>query len=225
MFKNMSLGKMLGIFAGFLVVVLVGTVIAMKTTAKSQAQTFGHRVARNERPAQPSQTPAAEATSAQPAFIVDRSANTSAPVAPSAPLATSAFASTGASASTTPASSAEAVTKHLGDLDGQVSNLDTRVSAIEARLAPKAKQASTTGHAGRSGRRAQQEPKEVILAPTPLPGYKTMAIVNDRAWVAAPNGVEDNVVKGDELPRARVKTLVRDAGVVITTTDQVIEAH
>ena len=64
---------------------------------------------------------------------------------------------------------------------------------------------------------------ELAGALTTLDGYKTMAIVSDRAWVRMPDGTEDSATTGDALPRPRVRSVTQDTGVVITSTDERID--
>jgi hypothetical protein len=99
-------------------------------------------------------------------------------------------------------------------------NLDARVAALEG------KRAGGTGVHKPTPRRVITESKTKPTEPkviTELKGYKSMAVVSNRAWIATPDGNEASVIAGDAIPNARVRSINADSGVVITTTDQRIE--
>lgn len=254
MFKNMSFGKMLGLFAGFLVLMIVVAVVIVKMNQKG-ANTPGKQVVTKTYKQRDQQAGATAPTASEPVAAQSGAAGTGEQQATFQPVPQNGAAVTGqavagqgvamaqgvGSAATAaagnqmmglPAPQQGAVTnvpvdlgQRLTNIDNSLTNLDARVTALEGKRAG----TSTTARKPSTHRTTQAaakkpapvEDKEKSLSD--MPGYKSMAVVSNRAWVAAPDGNEDSVTKGELLPRARVRSMNVETGVVVTTTDQRID--
>ena len=215
--QNMSMKKLLLIFGGFmLAIVLVTAVIASQTMKKSGAP---HPVQRHTQTSFNQAEPASSPISIDPSFGT---------VNPAPPVAlTAASAPRLAAVDAAPAASAAAANdQHLNRLDGEVSDHETRIAALEAQRTPPARN-SRTGAArhtqSRDGHLLSRDAAQELLHPTQptkvATDYHTLAIVGERAWVSAHDGTTESVVVGDELPRARVKAVQAASGAVITSSD------
>jgi len=192
MFKNLSFKAILGIFAGVLLVLVVGTIVAIKMV-KGQ----GNKPVVTKRFDKPAvQAQAAPAEPAEP-----RPIQAPTPVVQTNPTTDLAQAVTG--------------------LNISVSNLDRRVEALEENVAKSHQHASSAS--GGARRKPQTKPAASTPEPTPMAGYKTLAVVSGRAYVRAPDGSEFSVAKGETIPVIKAKSVVTDTGMVITTSDQRIE--
>jgi hypothetical protein len=208
--KNMSFGKMVGIFAGFLVLMVIVAVVIIKMNQKSgnsapQVVTKTH--AKREQPVEAKNT-------AQPTVPT---------VAEQAMQPATAVTVITAPAVAVPAD----LVQRLSNTDITLSNLEARIAALESlrstptaagvQKAPRRRAAMVVSAAPTS------EIQEKL--PTTLTGYKSLAVVNNRAWVAAPDGFEGSAIKGDALPNVRIRSMSVESGVVVTTNDNRIEPH
>lgn len=223
--KNMSFGKMMAVFGGFVLLLIVCAVVIIKMSAKApdapeittKKYTAPPRAARDE-PRDARQTGSANGP------IANASGTTTTPALPANQML---GMPTAMPAGAQPVVLTD-VKPHLSSLDASVDQLNVRVSALENRqlaaMAPQPRAAAPRQAVPRSKSVVVQS-KPVVVPTTPLPGYKSMAVVGNRAWVSMPNGAEDSVSAGDPVPRARVRALDRETGVVITTADQHIDTH
>ena len=244
MFKNMSFGKMLGLFAGFLVLMIVVGVVIVKMNQKG-ASAPGKQVTTKtykQRDAQAAATasaptdaatlqPGTAPTGEQQAALQPGAAAMGQGAAQGVGVAAVGTAGNQMMGLPTPQQAAVVTNvpvdlgQRLTNIDGSLSNLDARVSALEGKRAGTSNTARkpsthrTTQAAAKKP--APVEDKEKSLSE--LPGYKSMAVVSNRAWVAAPDGNEDSVTKGELVPRVRVRSMNVDTGVVVTTSDQRID--
>lgn len=253
MFKNMSFGKMLGLFAGFLVLMIVVAVVIVKMNQKS-ANTPGKQVVTKTYKQRDQQAGAAAPAASEPVALQPGAAGTGEQQAAFQPVPQNGAAVTGqavagqgvavaqgvGSAATAAAGNqmmglpapqqAAAVTnvpvdlgQRLTNIDNSLSSLDARVTALEGKRAGTSSTARkpSTHRTTQAAAKKPAEDKEKSLSD--MPGYKSMAVVSNRAWVAAPDGNEDSVTKGELVPRARVRSMNVETGVVVTTTDQRID--
>ena len=229
--KNMSFGKMMAIFGGFVVLLIIITVVIIKMTAgrppaaqvtmkkyqpTPQVETPAHQPEQVAEVAPLAAGQPLQAARQQPAadMGIDQTTGTAQPDTKTAPVVLA------------------DVKPHLSSLDASINELQTRVTALENR--PRSETSATTN--APPTRRPNQKPRpastkvvvvrEVPVTPiTPLLGYKSMAVIGNRAWVATPDGQEDSASPGEPLPNLRVRSLNKETGVVITTSDQRIGAH
>ncbi len=248
MFKNMSFGKMMGLFAGFLVLMIVVAVVIVKMNQKS-ANTPGKQVVTKTYKQRDQQAGAAAPAASEPVALQPGAAGTGEQQAAFQPVPQNGAAVAGqgvavaqgvGSAATAAAGNqmmglpapqqAAAVTnvpvdlgQRLTNIDNSLSSLDARVTALEGKRAGTSSTArkTSTPRTTQAAAKKPAEDKEKSLSD--MPGYKSMAVVSNRAWVAAPDGNEDSVTKGELLPRARVRSMNVETGVVVTTTDQRID--
>lgn len=247
MFKNMSFGKMLGLFAGFLVLMIVAAVIIVKMNQKG-ANAPGKQVTTKTYKQRDQQAGATAPTASEPVAAQPGAAGTGEQQATFQPtpqtgqavagqgvamaqgVGSAATAAAGNQMMGLPAPQQGAVTnvpvdlgQRLTNIDNSLSNLDARVTALEGKRAGTSATARkpTTHRTTQAAAKKPAEDKEKSLSD--MPGYKSMAVVSNRAWVAAPDGNEDSVTKGELLPRARVRSMNVETGIVVTTTDQRID--
>ena len=214
--KKLSLPTLLGMFGGFLVLMLVIALVATRT--------------RHQGPAQPLITkvyPSRQVPSlGQPLRAASPAANDPNTVVP--PAGTTA-ASSMEPESAHPAeecnpkgaATEEKMLAHLAALDHTFEETTSRVAAIEAKLVtltpvPRATVKARVPSAAELAR--SQAPHESTLPSAS--GYKTMAVVGDRAWVRTGDGLEDSATPGDALPVPRVRVVHPETGVIITSSDQ-----
>lgn len=197
MSKSMSFPKMLGIFGGFVVLLIVIAVVLIKMNQKSPSVT--------QRPAASKIAKAREAQAAASAPVEQQVVFQPTPAAPPPPQPQPPVAMV---------PTAE-VDRRFDGVETAVTSLDTRVTELE-----NARKASAA-RASASQIKKRVSDKDRNLAE--LPGYKSLAVVGNRAWVATPDGVEDSVTKGDVVPKMRVRTMNVETGVVVTSTDHRID--
>lgn len=220
--KNMSFGKMVGIFAGFLILIVIVAVVILKMNQKNApskqltTKTYKHRDEQQDGAEAPTSAQAAPPI-ASPATTQGATPSTNQMLGLTPPQQPQ------VAATNTPVD----VGQRLANIDASLSSLDARVSALEGnkRATDTAKAPGRKSNSQRTAHVAIKKPasedKEKSLSE--MPGYKSMAVVSNRAWVSAPDGTEDSVTKGEPIPRARVRSMNTENGVVITTTDQRIE--
>lgn len=250
--KNMSFGKMLGLFAGFLVLMIVVAVVIVKMNQKS-ANTPGKQVVTKTYKQRDQQAGAAAPAASEPVALQPGAAGTGEQQAAFQPVpqngaavtgqavagqgvamaqgvGTAATAAAGNQMMGLPTPQQGAVTnvpvdlgQRLTNIDNSLSSLDARVTALEGKRAGTSSTArkASTHRTTQAAAKKPAEDKEKSLSD--MPGYKSMAVVSNRAWVAAPDGNEDSVTKGELVPRARVRSMNVETGVVVTTTDQRID--
>jgi hypothetical protein len=221
--KNLSFPKLLGIFGGFLLIILVIAAIAVSAGRHGGAQPLTTKVYHHD-PATAAPTPEAVPPAVAPIGPPSR------PTSPMVAAARTEVADelTPATASIAPPSVPAAscapeadVTPRLSTLDGRLDALTVRVGALEAAETAALQRSRTTRAAPLRNAPSARSVRPKAL--TTLDGYKTMAIVSDRAWVRMPDGTEDSATTGDALPRPRVRSVTQDTGVVITSTDERID--
>jgi hypothetical protein len=230
--KNMSFGKLMGIFGAFFLVILIGAVLAMKMSAKKGAASV---VTKTYAPAETQSAPAAPAPE-QPA--------TQAPA--QAALQGSPAAAAGATLPV-PAQAAPLGTQALydspapQDMGQRLASIDSQLASIQSRLAAVEGKRSASGNANtgtpssaslptrpaKRVRRAQPS-KAVDFAQVNEPRgaaksseVKALAVVGNRAWVRGSDGLEESVTTGDAMPmpRPRVRSVDASNGVVIMSSD------
>ncbi|WP_298601388.1 hypothetical protein [uncultured Zoogloea sp.] len=239
---------MMGLFAGFLVLMIVVAVVIVKMNQKS-ANTPGKQVVTKTYKQRDQQAGAAAPAASEPVALQPGAAGTGEQQAAFQPVPQNGAAVAGqgvavaqgvGSAATAAAGNqmmglpapqqAAAVTnvpvdlgQRLTNIDNSLSSLDARVTALEGKRAGTSSTArkTSTPRTTQAAAKKPAEDKEKSLSD--MPGYKSMAVVSNRAWVAAPDGNEDSVTKGELLPRARVRSMNVETGVVVTTTDQRID--
>jgi hypothetical protein len=236
--KNLTFGKMMGLFAGFIVLMIVVGLVVAKMSQKGVSQQVQSKVYHHNKPQQVADAASkAQAASQAPASAPQQAAFQ--PIAIDTPAAGPAGLSTTQApqpapiapiqqmpVQTAPQMASVDVSQHLANIDTSVSGLDSRVSALESgrgvTSATGAGRKVATHHKAKNATRAPAalQTTASVKPAEDLSGYKTMAVVSHRAWIKAPDGTEDSVVQGDALPRAKVKSVNVDTGVVITTTDQ-----
>ncbi|MDB6010857.1 MAG: Type secretion protein DotF [Gammaproteobacteria bacterium] len=222
--KNLSLKKLLGLFGGFLAVVLLIAVIIVRAGREGGAQPRATKVYHHELTAAPTPDPLPPTVAA----TGYRSGPTSLTAAPADARSVLTDELTRAATGNTPppalvASCAPAVDlmPRLGALDGRLEGLAARVGVLEASAAVTAAlQREREAVAVRSPTAARPVRAKAL---TTLPGYKAMAVVGERAWVRMPDGTEDSATTGEALARPRVRSVSHDTGIIITSTDERID--
>lgn len=211
--KNLSFGKLLAIFAGFLLICGIGAFVAMKYSAKPPLKKVV-AVKPQTPQAQPQELPDPSQFPVQTQPLASPEANQG---VPQVSMGIPAPADIG---------------QRLASIDSKQENIINRVAAIEGALAtkatacpPESKPAKVTATKTIKRKKAPSEEEKTAALPA-MDGYKSMAVVGKRSWIAAPDGTEDSGLKGDPIPvpapRIRV---VRDDGIVITSSDQRIDAR
>lgn len=214
--KNLSLPKLLGLFGGFLAGVLVVAAIVVRG-GHGGVRPVTTKVYHHERPvaSRPDLVPPTAAamgdpygpSSQRPAPAVPRSAPTDEGTRVVADISPPSLPPT---ASCAPATDPM---PQVNALDGRLAALTARVGALEASAAEAAVRSRSIARPVRPKTQASMD------------GYKTMAVVGDRAWVRMPDGTEESATKGDALPRPRVRSVSHDTGIIITSTDERIDSQ
>jgi|GEM_PF-1803037 len=254
--KNLSFGKLIAIFGGFVVLIMIAVVVVMIANKKknggvpiiTKRYNTADVQAQNQPPAQPAQP------QPQPQPQRAPEAQQAALQAPNATGATQSTAQPPAAyqgaVQAAQSASAGASTAAQGDVGQQLASIDTKLTQFNARItaleaghvatganlgsgtaktgaAPHARgHAVPTHHASKP--RAQPVPDDenepVMREAT---GYKSMAVVGNRAWVDTPDGREVNVAPGEQIPqpRPRVRSVDPNTGIVIMSSDERIESH
>jgi hypothetical protein len=200
MFKNLSFGKLMGIFGGVLLLLIVVTVIIVKASSTAPAPVQRRPAvidpAVQERKAQ-EEAAAAEATS-KAAELQSTMGNV---LAMQNQLA-------GQNAATN---------QRLDGMNTELQALSARLEALEASKAQAA--------AAKPKRPSRDTPlKQLARSGRPLgssSGYEVRATVGDRAWIQAGDR-EVSVTAGDALPPTptlRVRAVESNSGVVITSVE------
>ncbi len=218
--QNMTMKKLLFVFGGFMLAIIVITaVIAALTAKKSTAPHAVQRHAQQHGSAEPASAPVLDASfgTVSPSPAPAYAPATAPRVVPiQAPAA---------------ASAASASDQSLAKVDTELSDHEARITALESQRAASGKpaHASTsrpTSARVRDSRLLSREAEQELLHPTPpnrvASDYHTLAVVGDRAWVSAKDGATESVVVGDELPRPRVKAIRADTGAVLTSSDTTV---
>ena len=127
----------------------------------------------------------------------------------------------------------------LATMESKLNQIAARLDAYESK--PQKKVAQTAKGGGRekaagTSRTARvaapTQPAQAQIVDSPaakqpreLTGYKSMAVVGNRAWIQLPDGAEQSVAAGDAVPapRARIRAVDSANGVVITSSDERIE--
>lgn len=201
--KNMSFGKLMAIFGGSLVVVIILAVVIIKATSgpKPGSKVVAQRHQTEFQPQQPviladqlrreqEASAAAREMSAQQAQAMQQALQ----------------------------QQNQAVMQRLDGIAIGLNALDQRVAAIENSRRPTGVQVI------KPERKPRTSPvKQLDKGATPLPansGYKVQATVGKRAWIAAGEH-EDSVSVGETLPPVKKPLVVRavdnESGIVITS--------
>ncbi len=201
--KNMSFGKLMAIFGGSLVVVIILAVVIIKATSgpKPGSTVVTQRHQTEFQPQQPviladqlrreqEASAAAREMSAQQAQAMQQALQ----------------------------QQNQAVMQRLDGIAIGLNALDQRVAAIENSRRPTGVQVI------KPERKPRTSPvKQLEKGATPLPansGYKVLATVGKRAWIAAGEH-EDSVSGGETLPPVKKPLVVRavdnESGIVITS--------
>ncbi len=232
--KNMSFGKMLGLFGGFLLLMIVCAFVIIKMSASGGAKQEAVTTKRYNAPAQagaPRQQGAVTTTQAGYAPISGATGSVVSPApaqlavgqgAPAADVRTVVIPATPGAINDVNQN------QNIANVSAAVINLDARVALLESNRAGVERTVATQAAPVKRARRTRPAVKVVVVREAPplteMRGYKAMAVVGGRAWVSAPDGYEDSVVVGEAIPRARVRSMSKDTGMVITTNDQRIDA-
>lgn len=235
--KNMSFGKMMGLFGGFLLLMIVCAFVIIKFTAGGASQGPQVTTKRYNPPAQPAVAPSQSGQTSVAAVVPAGSAiavpaGSTATMVNGPAVAGHALSTTGAHQVVIPATPGAIndvnQNHNIANVSAAVINLDARVAALEA---GRARIDTTTKGPHplplRRVRKSKPAVKVVVVREvTPLTqmrGYKAMAVVGGRAWVSAPDGSEESVLVGEAIPHTRVRAVSKDTGMVITTNDQRID--
>jgi hypothetical protein len=231
--KGMSFGKLLAIFGGGMLVLMIGTVVALKAiqAGKQSSKVIRHNVQEAdistsapialepmitvERPTASSQASSATATSIASASMNAASASTTMPT-------------------TMPKEAIQLIGSTLNDHEMRIRALEesrVRVKGIQKRRHAIAKRRDANRHEEiTSTVTTKKNPSSgeiTLIDTTPasdLSGYRVEATVGKRAWVTTPNGLT-TVTVNDAIPsRSRIKTVDRDAGEVTTSDNQIIRS-
>lgn len=229
--KNMSFGKMMALFGGFVLLLIVCAVVIIKLTAK--APVAAQVTTKKYTPPARTDHPVAEQSALQVPGESTPGARNSGSVPLPAPAGANASQAVGVPApqpvNTTPVIVAD-VKPHLNSLDASVNQLEARVLALENRqraiaAAPASARPARVHRVPAKAKPVLVQERVAAKPLTPMPGYKSMAVIGNRAWLATPDGHEESVSAGDPVPRPRVRSLDKETGVVVTTSDERIGAH
>jgi TolA-binding protein len=222
MFKNMSFGKMVAVFAGFFVLMIVGAFVYIK--ANQQPKNISSRQVATKVQKHRDEPLAAAAAASQPAVVLGAEQGASQAALPAQPVLQQQLGLLTGTVNeiNQRVISVQAVQTSLDqrvrDAEQLFSQLDARVSDMEAKAEAKAKALRAAQSAAK---KKPAEDKEKSLPE--MPEHKAMAVVNNRAWIVVPDGKEESVTKGEVIPRARVRSMNPETGVVITSSDQRID--
>lgn len=239
--KSMSFGKLLAIFGGFFVLMLVGTVLVMKGANKSAPSVVTKTYAPAENQAAPTPAPApeqhnpqiAEAMKAQEAAQAQAQAQSqaalqrpqSAPQSPDVSPAASAAASPANAAPavvTLAASSQQDIAQRLVSIDSQLASIQTRLATVEGKRQAGSGAANGSPVVSRAKpvRRVQTsykpskpsiQPGEEMRPASKSSEVKALAVVGNRAWVRGADGLEESITTGDTMPVPRPRVRSMDA--------------
>ena len=201
--KNMSFGKLMAIFGGSLVVVIILAVVIIKATSGPKP---GSKVVtkRNQTEFQPQ----------QPVILADQLRREQEASAAAREMS----AQQAQAMQQALQQQNQAVMQRLDGIAIGLNALDQRVAAIENSRRPTGVQVI------KPERKPRTSPvKQLEKGATPLPansGYKVQATVGKRAWIAAGEH-EDSVSVGETLPPVKKPLVVRavdnESGIVITS--------
>lgn len=201
--KNMSLGKLMAIFGGSLVVIIILAVVIIKATSgpKPGSTVVTQRYQTQFQPQQP------DILAEQLRREQEASAAAREMAAQQAQAMQQALQQQN-----------QAVMQRLDGIATGLNALDQRVTAIENSRRPTGVQVI------KPERKPRTSPvKQLEKGATPLPansGYKVQATVGKRAWIAAGEH-EDSVSVGETLPPVKKPLVVRavdnESGIVITS--------
>lgn len=220
--QNLSIGKLIGIFVAFMVAVGTAAVFIMKNSEQPAETTVvmkkRHKVEQAQAAPQAPSEPATAASAPATDQMMGLPSTASASQVETAPSPSPVGASTlpvniaQSGMTSTPTSSAAPVTQ------AQAECIDK--GPVQAVRTKRHKQAAKA--------------RKPVVKPEPdreltrMDGYKTLAVVGHRAWISDRDGSPDNVAKGEEIVATkpvRVRSVDKESSVVITTTDQYIDAH
>lgn len=234
--KNMSFGKLLGIFAGFLLVILIGAVAIMKMSQKKGANSVvtktyapaetqvANQPAAPTAPVAPEQQVAQIPAQAGPAQAALPSQQNATPAASSNPREQHP-AGLGAQALYVEPAQQQDVALRLASIDSKLESIQSRLAAVEGKCGSSmtAKDQRSPATPQRTAKRVprEQHSNKVAAAPRQTSSeVKALAVVGNRAWVRGTDGAEDSVTTGDTLPavRPRVHSVDASNGVVIMSS-------
>lgn len=241
--KNLSFGKMMAIFFGFFVCILIVAMVAVKMTSKGgNASAVTTKKYKPEEPAAAQVTQNPQASTQTPETSTGAPTNAITPVAmPTAnqqglETASSNVSVVNALPTSKIAESATEISQQLKLIEGKLEQLSARLHIVESKAVSTSaltvgdrKRVALTKHRMHKPTQStvsSQVLDEPIEKPKKeLTGYKFMAIVGNRAWIKTPTGTEDTVISGDTMPmsKARVRSVDTTTGVVITTSDERID--
>jgi hypothetical protein len=233
--QNLSTGKLIAIFVGFLLAVGGAAVFIMKSTAQSGENTTvtvtkkHHRV---EQARADVEAPAAQAQASSASIpTTDQMMGLAPTVAAATPQDAASNAAPQATQAQAPASNAIAMQSPSGAAVASnataspvaaSNSAGCRNKAVTQTQAPRVKRHKSNAVAKKPATKTEAE-RELVR----MDGYKTMAVVGHRAWIVDPDGTPDNVANGEEVHAKpmRVRSVDKESSVVITTTDQYIDAQ
>jgi hypothetical protein len=216
--KNLSLPKLLGFFGGFLLLLLVITVVAARAHQRGVAS--GPRITKVYAPHELPPAPVAPAPPPT-SSAVTQSTPTSGVSAARAD--TEAAAPTEIPPAPKPFAAQDPMMAHLAALDSALEETNSRLATLESTLvhpAPTPRPRAAARQVPSIAREATPVRSDPVLAVAA--GYKTLAVVGHRAWFQGPDGGEDSASAGDPLPVPRVRLVRPETGVVITSGDQTV---
>jgi hypothetical protein len=219
--KNMSMGKLLAIFGGFFLVIIIGAIVAVKiaNNKKNSPDTVvKHKTAAVE-VATPTPLPASTpevmhptSASAPAEFIASGSAIQPLPTFQAQTNTTTQQGQNNGSGGVT----AEIASQRAATLESSISNHEERIAALEART-----KSSTTKSVRSYKRPSSSKASEIAINLTPRTDYKVNAVVGKRAFLTLPDGSNDSALVGEALPSpVRIKTVDRNDAAVITTSHE-----
>lgn len=204
--KNMSFGKLLAIFGGSLVTIMIIAIIVIKVTSAPKVGT----VVRQRNPQQQFQQQ-------QPDILAEQLRREQ-EAADTARASLQKAQATQQAMQQAMQQQTQILVQRLDGMASSISMLEQRIASIENSRRP------TSVEIVRPERKPRNDQgKQLEKRAEPLPAnadYRVIATVSKRAWVAAGEN-EDSVTEGDALPPVIkppvVQAINKDAGTVITS--------
>jgi len=198
--KNMSLGKLMAIFAGSLVVIVIITVIIAKaTSAPSPSKVVTQRYQMQQFQPQQPDILAEQFRRAQEKFAAEREMYLQQAQAMQQAL--------------------QQQMQRIDSIANSLKTMDQRIAAIEKKLHPTGVQVIKPERKPRKSLVKKKSDEGCAMLSNS--GYNVLATVGKRAWIAAGEH-EDSVSVGDPLPPVKKPLVVRavdnESGVVITSS-------
>ncbi len=206
--KNMSFGKLMAIFGGSLVVVMIIAIIVIKASSGPKIGTVVKQRSQQQFQSQQPDILAEQLRREQEAADAARASLTQAQAVQQATQQAM-------------QQQTQALLQRLDGMANSINMLEQRIASIESSRRP------TSVEIVKPERKPHDEKKKRLEKQAAMPSadadYRVIATVSKRAWIAAGEN-EDSVTEGEPLPPVKkppvVQTIDKDAGTVITSASR-----